>query len=154
MEASLHVHSRGKTTFVTRLLRHASTMIEAPPEKTTWCYGEWQNAYATMNLSDLQFEEGLPNASSFDPATKNLEVIDDLMAETDGRVTNLFTRKSHHRNTSVLYLVQNLFPKRDHQSERSLYDDVQESHRQVADIAFGATDLPGSLYTYNTILCL
>ena len=33
------------------------------------------------------------------------------MAETDGRVTNLFTKKSHHSDTSVIYLVQNLFPK-------------------------------------------
>ena len=33
------------------------------------------------------------------------------MAETDSRVTNLFTKKSHHSNTSVIYLVQNLFSK-------------------------------------------
>ena len=33
------------------------------------------------------------------------------MAETDTRVTNLFTKKSHHTNTSVIYLVQNLFSK-------------------------------------------
>ena len=38
-------------------------------------------------------------------------VLDDLMAESDERVTNLFTKKSHHCNTSVIYLVQNLFPK-------------------------------------------
>ena len=31
------------------------------------------------------------------------------MAEIDGRVTDLFTKKSHHSNTSVIYLVQNLF---------------------------------------------
>ena len=46
-----------------------------------------------------------------DPSTNNLVIIDDLMAETDARVTTLFTKKSHHANTSVLYLVQNLFPK-------------------------------------------
>ena len=46
----------------------------------------------------------------FDSSTRNLIVIDDLMAETDERVTTLFTKKSHHRNTSVLYLVQILFP--------------------------------------------
>ena len=49
----------GKTIFVTHILCNASTMIESPPEKTTWCYGEWQFAYATMNQLDLQFEEGL-----------------------------------------------------------------------------------------------
>ena len=38
-------------------------------------------------------------------------MLDDLMTETDEPVTNLFTTKSHHCNTSVIYLVQNLFPK-------------------------------------------
>ena len=59
----------------------------------------------------MRFEEGLPSASMFASSTRNLIVIDDLMAETDERVTTLFTKKRHHRNTSVLYLVQNLFPK-------------------------------------------
>ena len=96
---------------MTRMLRHAAVMIDPPPERITWCYGEWQEAYATMDLVDVRFEEGLPNASMFDSATRNLIIIDDLKVETDERVTTLFTKKSHHRNTSVLYLVQNLFPK-------------------------------------------
>ena len=101
----------GKSTFVTRMLPHAAAMIDPPPEQITWCYGEWQEAYATTDLGHVRFEEGLPTAAMFDSTTRNLIVIDDLMAETDERVTTLFTKKSHHRNTSVLYLVQNLFPK-------------------------------------------
>ena len=38
-------------------------------------------------------------------------VIDDLIVETDERVTKLFTQKSHHCNISVIYLVQKVFPK-------------------------------------------
>ena len=101
----------GKSTFVTRLLRHASAMIDPPPEKITRCYGEWQEAYATTDLTHVRFEEGLPTADMFEATTRNLIVIDDLMTETDEWVTTLFTKKSHHRNTSVLYLVQKLFPK-------------------------------------------
>ena len=33
------------------------------------------------------------------------------MAETDDRVTKLFIKKSHHCNTSIIYLERNLFPK-------------------------------------------
>ncbi|KAK2156953.1 hypothetical protein NP493_1913g00024 [Ridgeia piscesae] len=33
------------------------------------------------------------------------------MSETDERVTKLFTKKNHHCNTSVIYLVQNVFLK-------------------------------------------
>ena len=99
----------GKTTFVARLLRNASTMIDPPPVRVTWYYGEWQSAYENLDIPNLHLEEGLP--TSFDASKRNIVVLDDLMAETDERVTNLFTKKSHHCNTSVIYLVQNLFPK-------------------------------------------
>jgi ABC-type methionine transport system ATPase subunit len=59
----------------------------------------------------VEFVEGLPDISTLDPKQRNLVIIDDLMDETDGRVTKLFTKKSHHMNTSVVYIVQNLFPK-------------------------------------------
>ena len=83
----------GKSTFVTRMLRHAAAMIDPPPENITWCYGEWQEAYATTDLVHVRFEEGLPTAAMFESTTRNLIVIDDLMAETDERVTTLFTKK-------------------------------------------------------------
>ena len=84
-------------------------MIDPSPERVTWYYGEWQSAYENLDLPNLRLEEGLP--TSFDASKRNIVVLDDLMAETDERVTNLFTKKSHHCNTSVIYLVQNLFPK-------------------------------------------
>ena len=99
----------GKTTFVARLLRNASTMIDPPPVRVTWYYGEWQSAYENLDIPNLHLEEGL--STYFDASKRNIVVLDDLMAETDERVTNLFTKKSHHCNTSVIYLVQNLFPK-------------------------------------------
>jgi len=103
----------GKTTFVVSLLRHSHTLVNSPPEKITWCYGEWQPLYSTLSAihPNLECVEGLPDLSSFDPNNRNLVVIDDLMSETDERVTKLFTKKSHHCNTSVIYLVQNVFPK-------------------------------------------
>ena len=82
----------GKSTFVTRMLRHAAAMIDPPPERITWCYGEWKEAYAMMDLVDVRFEEGLPGARMFDSSMRNLIVIDDLMAETYERVTTLFTK--------------------------------------------------------------
>ena len=84
-------------------------MIDPSPERVTWYYGEWQSAYENLDIPNLRLEEGLP--TSFDASKRNIVVLDDLMAETDERVTNLFTKKSHHCNTSVIYLVQNLFPK-------------------------------------------
>ena len=42
---------------------------------------------------------------------RNLIVFDDQMIYTskDKRIVNLFIRGSHHRNLSVIYIVQNLF---------------------------------------------
>ena len=45
-------------------------------------------------LVDVRFEEGLPCASMLHSTTRNLIVIDDLMAETDEQVTTMFTKKS------------------------------------------------------------
>ena len=101
----------GKTTFVARLLRNASAMIDPPPERVTWYYGEWQTAYENLDIPNTRLEEGLPTSFDTDDGKRGLVVLDDLMAETDSRVTNLFTKKSHHSDTSVIYLVQNLFSK-------------------------------------------
>ena len=40
-----------------------------------------------------------------------LLIIDDLMSETDSRVTKIFTKGSHHLNCSEIYISQNLFNK-------------------------------------------
>ena len=103
----------GKTTFVLSLLRHSLTLVNLQPEKITWCYREWQPLYSTLSTihPNLECVEGLPDVSSFDSNKRNLVVIDDFMSETDERVTKLFTKKSHHCNTSVIYLVQNYFQK-------------------------------------------
>jgi hypothetical protein len=47
------------------------------------------------------------------PETRNLFIIDDMMGEKDRVISKLFTKKSHHGNLSVIYIVQNLF----HQSK-------------------------------------
>ena len=106
----------GKTMFVARLLRNASVMIDSPPEQVTWYYGQWKSAYESLDIPKLRLDEGLPK--SFDTGKRNVVVLDDLMAETDGCVTQLFTKKSHHSNTSAIYLVQNLFPK--HKESRTI----------------------------------
>jgi hypothetical protein len=42
---------------------------------------------------------------NLDPREKHLIILDDLMDETDQRVASLFTKKSHHRNISIMYIV-------------------------------------------------
>ena len=85
-------------------------MIDPPPERVTWYYGEWQTAYENLDIPNVRLEEGLP--TSFDNGKRGTG----RARRSDGRKptvawTNLFTKKSHHSDTSVIYLVQNLFSK-------------------------------------------
>lgn len=101
--------SCGKTAFVFRLIDNAKSMIDPPPSKIVYCYGEFQQLFC--RYPHVHFREGLPSMDEFDGSEPVLLVIDDLMQETDETVANLFTKGSHHRNLSVLFLAQNLFPK-------------------------------------------
>lgn len=111
--------SCGKTVFVTRFLEHLREMTTPVPEEIIWCYGEWQPVYEQISGNNLGLHitwvEGLPTTSDFFGSLSvdkhRLMIIDDLMQETNERVTELFTKKSHHMNLSVIYLVQNIFGK-------------------------------------------
>lgn len=105
----------GKSVFVKRVVEHAQTLIHPPPDRVVWCYGEWQPLYTTLPTVD--FHEGIPTPADFNPQERTLVIVDDLMAEANDRVTALFTKGSHHRNISVIYIVQNLFNKaKDHRT--------------------------------------
>ena len=107
----------GKTAWVRSLLQQASETIHPPPERIVWCYSQWQPTYTEMlvPMPHIEFVKGIPKAleqdSYFNVNTRNLIVFDDQMidASKDKRIVNLFTRGSHHRNLSVIYIVQNLF---------------------------------------------
>ena len=100
----------GKTQFVKRLLEAGEDMIDGAPENIIWCYGMYQPAYDEMQrtIRNITFIEGVPRIN---PSIRNLVVLDDLIQEpsNNSRITNLFTKGSHHRNLSVIFLLQNIF---------------------------------------------
>lgn len=97
----------GKTQFVFRLIKHANQIIDPSPEKIVYCYGEFQSSFS--EFPDVEFHEGLPDVGRFDRRYRVLLILDDLMNEADQNVCNLFTKLSHHRNVSVVFITQNLF---------------------------------------------
>lgn len=97
----------GKTVFTTRLIENASRVIDPPPQKIMWCYGIYQDFF--KNLNNVEFHEGIPDVNVFDGKQRVLLILDDLMHEADERVSQIFTRVSHHKNLSVVFLTQNLF---------------------------------------------
>ena len=90
-------------------------MIDGAPENIIWCYGIYQPAYDEMltSIPNITFVEGVPSDLDFmiDPNIRNLVVLDDMMQElsNEKKITNLFTKGCHHRNLSMIFIVQNLF---------------------------------------------
>ena len=105
----------GKSQFVKRFLESGEDMIEGASENIIRGYSIFQPAYDEMlrSVSNINFVEGVPSDfdSMINPSRRNLVVIDDLMQElgNDQRITSLFTKGCHHRNLSVIFILQNIF---------------------------------------------
>jgi len=99
----------GITRFVFRLIDNASSMISPPPTKIVYFYGEYLQIF--NQYPHTYFHQGLPNIADFDGKEPTLVIIDDIMQETNETVADMFTKGSHHRNISVVFVAQNLFPK-------------------------------------------
>jgi GTPase SAR1 family protein len=109
----------GKTVLVKSLLNNAQKTISPPLQRIIWCYGQWQPSYFDMmrTMPGIEFNQGIPedicidNADYLDVSQRNLIALDDLMTQSskDKRIAELFTKGSHHRNLSIIYIVQNIF---------------------------------------------
>ena len=143
----------GKTTFVKQLLTNHKIMIEPSPENIIYFYAEYQDTFGEIQalVPEVQFIHGLSDdiLDSINPNTRNLFIIDDMMGEKDAIIAKLFTKKSHHGNLSVIYIVQNLF----HQSKDHRTISLNASYlcltKNVRD-ASQVTHLAKQLYPSNT----
>ena len=113
----------GKTQFLVRMLTTTAT-IDPPPERIIWLYGEWQAAYDELMMrlperilftKDFDAEQLY---ESLDSHARNLIILDDQMGSdtvqgstSSTSLAKFFTQGSHHRNLTVIYIVQNLFNK-------------------------------------------
>ena len=79
------------------------------PTKIIYSYSEWQPVYNQLP-ENTELVEGVPIIPEFNPEPVLL-VIDDQMDQVNKSIAGLFTKGSHHRNISVMYVVQNLFDK-------------------------------------------
>ena len=107
----------GKTTLVERIIKTKNTIVKPQIAKITWFYGSESSITKLRDTyPDIKFCSGLPNINEiekFDSDVNRLMIIDDLMCEKDseGVLVDLFTKSSHHRNISVIFIVHNVFEK-------------------------------------------
>jgi len=110
----------GKTYFVEELL--TKPCIHYPnkkPRRIEWFYNQWQPRYKSLQAvlgNEIQFTQGSPELSEdlheINPKYNNVMISDDLMAQaTDSPVLSKLFTQGRHRNASVIFLLQNMFPK-------------------------------------------
>ena len=101
----------GKSYFLRDLLNNRDKMFSPPPDKVIWFYGIQQKLYE--EIENVTFVEGFPSNYQEYIGLNSLIILDDLMTEmgSDKRLTQLFTKGSHHLNLSVIFITQNLFHK-------------------------------------------
>jgi hypothetical protein len=129
----------GKTVWVKSLLENAQTTISPAAQRIIRCYGQWQPSYFDMMraMPGTEFNQGIPedidNADYLDVSQRNLIVLDDLMAQSskDKRIAELFTKGSHHRNLSIIYIVQNIFYQGKEISALMLTISCCSSHQEI-----------------------
>lgn len=103
----------GKTTFLKKLLSLKERMFNVKFNKIIWCYAETN---AKPDIPGVIFHKGMLTNHTNESNKPILIVLDDLMSDAyNADVSELFTKGSHHRNTSVILVSQNLF----HQTAQS-----------------------------------
>lgn len=109
----------GKSVFVFKLFDNIEQLITPLPTRIIYCYSEYQEMFTLY--PHIEFHEGLPDLNEFlGNSDSILLVLDDMMSQTNVEISNLFTKYSHHRNLSVIFLTQNLFYKDKHTRTMSL----------------------------------
>jgi hypothetical protein len=92
------------------------------PDRIIWVYGQWQHLYDTLReiakispeiTGQIEFKEEIDESlvETLNTNENNFLVLDDQMSRLNNNpiLTRLFTEVSHHRNTTVIMLLQNLF---------------------------------------------
>ena len=108
----------GKTVFVSNLIQHRDKMIDKVTPRVVYCYGQWQEGFEVMQRKigdSLEFVKGIDEVFSsesfFDPKVHTLLILDDLAQELTNhpQASKLFTQGIHHKNVSVVLIMQNLY---------------------------------------------
>lgn len=107
----------GKTMFTKKLLQNCKEYIVPAPTRILWCFGEKSFSQFTdikqNSTLPVEFVEGIPELEDLYAKDNNLLILDDLMnvAGNSEQISNIFTKTSHHKNLSVILIVQNIFYK-------------------------------------------
>ena len=110
--------SSGKSQLVLQLIDNIDSLITPKVKKITYCYSQWQNVFENYQTR-VTFHEGMIGKDDITgKQNHSLLIIDDLTDEEhSASIKDLFIKDSHHTNTSVIFISQNLFlPNKDYRT--------------------------------------
>lgn len=104
----------GKSTLTSKIIERRLEIISPPIDDVLYLYTEYQPKLfgeLKQRVPSIQFHQGLPEDVGDELNRHRLVICDDLMTEISksSEAINLFIRGSHHRNISIIFLVQNFF---------------------------------------------
>ena len=79
-------------------------VLQAPLDSIIWVHNDQLKGRVTFT-DNLEGIEDLPRDQ------RHLLIVDNMMEEAGDKMLKLFTKGSHHRNMSIVYIVQNLLHK-------------------------------------------
>lgn len=105
--------SSGKTTLVRQIIQNLDQCFDRPPAQIVYCFSIDQPVFDEIRKEckipiDFVFE--IPE--NFKPRPRTLMIMDDLQNSAK-TIADYFTKISHHSDSDVLYLVQNIFLQND-----------------------------------------
>nr|CAD2186448.1 unnamed protein product [Meloidogyne enterolobii] len=106
--------SSGKSTFLLKFIAEAAYLVDPTPKSILYCFGEMSNIVPLLQKSGVSVYAGAPPEELIKKFSKPLLLIlDDLLTSIDEKyLSELFTKKSHHQNFSIVFVTQNLFEKK------------------------------------------
>ena len=140
----------GKSTFVNNLILDSNVLFGLRFDTILYCSGQGFPEFDKINNVTILKCNSFTNSyiDSLDTTKNNLIIIDDNMnlAANDLLISDLFTKKSHHKNITVLFLVQNLFPKSRYMRDISIsstYIVLMKNPREIFQIKLLSQQING-----------
>jgi hypothetical protein len=107
----------GKTRYISKLLLERRSVFDVQPKRIVYAYTEWQPEYLSLKerVPEIEFVNGvqeiLEDGEYFHGNDPKLLVLDDMATAIveSKKGSKLFTQCIHHKNLTVLYVVNNLF---------------------------------------------
>lgn len=101
----------GKTFFTKQLL--TGDHVDPPFNSVTFFYSEWQDSYRDMP-AHVRLIQGMPESLDVfleESPSPTCLIFDDMMNEcvNNNMIADGFTKKRHHKNATIILLIQNLF---------------------------------------------